>query len=132
MPLAALHQPAYTSAEWSVNGCPVRGSMPTITVGMPVLYIWGTALSGSTCCIADRDDLADVGAGMVRARADTGLPGGGFSTQPCGTTSSIGSKKPSFFGISGIHHDGDLADRVARGCCRTSTTPAARAACRCR
>ena len=33
--------------------------------------------------------------------ADTGLPGGGLSTQPEGTTSSMESKKPSFFGISG-------------------------------
>ena len=49
----------------------------------------------------DGDDLADVGARVVRARADTGLPGSGLSTQPFGTTSLICSKKPSFFGISG-------------------------------
>ena len=31
----------------------------------------------------------------------TGLPGRGLSTQPSGAVSSIDSKKPSFFGISG-------------------------------
>ena len=31
MPFAALHQPAYTSAEWSVNDWPVRGSMPVMS-----------------------------------------------------------------------------------------------------
>ena len=31
----------------------------------------------------------------------TGLFGGGFSTQPGGTTRRMLSKKPSFFGISG-------------------------------
>ena len=33
--------------------------------------------------------------------ADTGRPGCGLSTHPCGTTSSMELKKPSFFGISG-------------------------------
>jgi hypothetical protein len=37
MPLPALHQPAYTSAEWSVKAAPVRGSTPTMIVGIPVL-----------------------------------------------------------------------------------------------
>src|SRR6266404_4674336 len=52
MPFDALHQPAYTSAEWSVNDAPVRGSTPAMIVGIPVLYVCGTARSGSTCCIA--------------------------------------------------------------------------------
>src|SRR5205823_8605158 len=52
IPLDALHQPEYTSAEWSVNDAPVRGSTPTMIVGIPVLYVWGTARSGSTYCIA--------------------------------------------------------------------------------
>ena len=36
-PLAALHQPAYTSAEPSTNTAPLRGSTPRMVVGMPVL-----------------------------------------------------------------------------------------------
>src|SRR3954471_14843106 len=100
MPFDALHQPAYTSAEWSVNDAPVRGSTPTMIVGMPVLYVCGTALSGSTCCIATAMASPTSAPGWC-VPADTGLPGAGLSTQPGGTTSSIESKKPSFFGISG-------------------------------
>jgi hypothetical protein len=100
MPLAALHQPAYTSAEWSVKDWPVCGSMPTMIVGMPVLYVCGTARSGRTCCIALAMTSPTSAPGWC-VPAETGLPGSGLSTQPLGTTSLICSKKPSFFGISG-------------------------------
>ena len=100
MPLPALHQPAYTSAEWSVNDCPVRGSTPTMIVGMPVLYVCGTALSGSTCCIATAMTSPTSAPGWC-VPALTGLLGCGLSTEPCGTVSLIWSKNPSFFGISG-------------------------------
>ena len=69
MPFAALHQPAYTSAEWSVNDWPVRGSMPTMIVGMPGLVGLRHGLVGQHVLQRDGDDLADVGARVVRARA---------------------------------------------------------------
>src|SRR4029079_16638704 len=100
MPFDALHQPAYTSAEWSVNDAPVRGSAPEMIVGMPVLYVCGTARSGSTCCIATAMTSPTSAPGWC-VPALTGLPVGGLGTQPPGTTSLIWSKKPSFFGISG-------------------------------
>ena len=45
--------------------------------------------------------LDDPASWQVGVPADTGRLGVGLSTQPCGTTRSIDSKKPSFFGISG-------------------------------
>ena len=74
--------------------------MPTMTVGMPVLYVCGTALSGNTSCIATAMTSPTSAPGWW-VPADTGLPGGGFNTHPGGTTSSMASKNPSFFGISG-------------------------------
>ena len=112
MPFDALHQPAYTSAEWSVNDAPVRGSTPTMIVGMPVLYVCGTARSGSTCCIATAMTSPTSAPGWC-VPALTGLPGSGLSTQPFGTTSLICSKKPFVLRDLGIHHRGDLPDRVA-------------------
>src|SRR5213078_3009348 len=100
MPFDALHQPAYTSAEWSVNAAPVRGSTPVMIVGIPVLYVCGTARSGSTCCIATAITSPTSAPGWW-VPALTGLLASGLSTQPLGTTSLICSKNPSFFGISG-------------------------------
>ena len=57
-------------------------------------------MSGSTCCIATAMTSPTSAPGWC-VPALTGLPGGGLSTQPSGTTSLIWSKKPSFFGISG-------------------------------
>ncbi len=71
-----------------------------MTVGMPVLYTCGTALSGSTCCSASAITSATSAPGWC-VPADTGWPGVGLSRQPSGTTSSIDSKKPSLWGISG-------------------------------
>src|SRR6202008_1001405 len=81
MPFDALHQPAYTSAEWSVNDAPVRGSTPVMVVGVPALDACGTARSGSTCCIATAITSPTSAPGWC-VPALTGLLGSGLSTQP--------------------------------------------------
>ena len=113
MPFAALHQPAYTSAEWSVNVAPVRGSTPTMIVGMPVLYVCGTALVGQHVLHRDRDDLADVGARDGACPRVTGLPGVGLSTQPFGHDELDLVEEAFVLRDLRIHHRRDLADRVA-------------------
>src|SRR2546423_10978173 len=94
IPLAALHQPAYTSVDGSMNCRPVRGSTPVIVVGIPVLYVWGTALSGSTCCKATAITSPTSAPGWC-VPALTGLLGCGFITHPGGAINSMPSKNPS-------------------------------------
>src|SRR5436305_12841798 len=97
MPRAALHQPPYTSVDGSTNWAPVRGSLPTIVVGMPVLYVWGTALSGSTSCMATAI-TSPMSAPGWWVPAETGWLAWGLRTQPGGGMSSMDSENPSFFG----------------------------------
>src|SRR5437660_5428128 len=74
--------------------------MPTIVVGMPVLYVWGTALSGSTSWRATAM-TSPMSAPGWWVPALTGLLAWGLSTQPAGATSSMPSKNPSFLGMAG-------------------------------